>query len=179
MTDRMRLYLTWINRFDSALCIKVSRTSQYRLIRYWFRLVSRLGDGVFWYTLMVAILLNQGRSGFLPVLHIALTGLVATLLYKWLKGKTLRPRPYEVHQDVWLSGKPLDKFSFPSGHTLHSVAFSGITLAYFPMLAWLLIPFTVMVGMSRVILGLHYPSDVLAGAVIGATVSSLSIPLMF
>ena len=178
MTDRMRFYLTWIHHFDSNLCIKVSHSSQYRLIRYWFRLISRLGDGVFWYTLMAAILLVQRQDGLLPVLHIALTGLAGTLIYKWLKGKTLRPRPFEVHQDVWVTGKPLDKFSFPSGHTLHAVAFSGITLAYFPMLAWLLIPFTVMVGMSRVILGLHYPSDVLAGGALGALIASLSIGLM-
>ena len=178
MTDRVRFYLTLMHHFDSNLCIKVSHSSQYRLIRYWFRLISRLGDGVFWYTLMAAILLVQRQDGLLPVLHIALTGLAGTLIYKWLKGKTLRPRPFEVHQDVWVTGKPLDKFSFPSGHTLHAVAFSGITLAYFPMLAWLLIPFTVMVGMSRVILGLHYPSDVLAGGALGALIASLSIGLM-
>ena len=178
MTDRMRLYLTRMNRFDSALCVKVNHTSQYRLVRYWFRLMSRLGDGIFWYALMAAIVLVQDKNGLLPVLHIALTGLTGTLIYKWLKGKTLRPRPYQVHQDVWLTGKSLDKFSFPSGHTLHAVAFSGIALAYYPMLAWLLIPFTVMVGMSRVILGLHYPSDVLAGAVLGASISSLSIFLI-
>ena len=174
----MRLYLHWMQVLDSALCVRVSRTSRYRLVRYWFRLISRLGDGVFWYALMFAILVVQGKDGWLPVLHMASAGLMGTLLYKWLKGKTLRPRPYEVHQDVWLTGKPLDHFSFPSGHTLHAVAFSGIALAYYPMLAWLLIPFTVMVGMSRVILGLHYPSDVLAGAVIGASISSLSISLM-
>ena len=178
MTDRMRFYLTWMHHFDSSLCVKVSHSSQYRLIRYWFRFISRLGDGVFWYTLMAAILLVQRQAGLLPLLHIALTGSVGTLIYKWLKGKTLRPRPFEVHQDVWVTGKPLDKFSFPSGHTLHAFAFSGITLAYFPMLAWLLIPFTVMVSMSRVILGLHYPSDVLAGAALGALIASLSIGLM-
>lgn len=175
----MRLYLHWMHGLDSALCARVSRTSRYRLIRYWFRLISRLGDGIFWYALMAAILMVQGRDGLVPVLHMALTGLTATLLYKWLKGKTLRPRPYEVHQDVWLSGKPLDKFSFPSGHTLHAVAFCGVMLAYYPMLAWFVMSFTVMVGMSRVILGLHYPSDVLAGAVIGASISSLSIALIF
>ncbi|MGQ0442434.1 MAG: phosphatase PAP2 family protein [Methylophilaceae bacterium] len=179
MTSKMRLYLTRMNHFDSTLCIKVNHTSQYRLVRYWFRLMSRLGDGVFWYALLAAILVMQGEAAWLPLLHIACTGLTGTLIYKWLKGKTLRPRPYEVHQDVWLTGKPLDRFSFPSGHTLHAVAFSGVTLAYYPALAALVIPFSVMVGMSRVILGLHYPSDVLAGALIGALISAISIALIF
>ena len=174
---RVRLYLNRMHYYDGALCVKASHASQYRVIRDWFRLVSRLGDGAFWYAMMGVILLLKGKEGLIPVLHIAATGLIGTLIYKWLKGKTLRPRPYEVHQDVWLTGKPLDKFSFPSGHTLHAMAFSGVTLVYFPMLAWLLILFTTMVAMSRVVLGLHYPSDVLAGAAIGATISSLSISL--
>jgi undecaprenyl-diphosphatase len=164
---------------DSALCVTVSHTGQYRLIRNWFRMISRLGDGVFWYMLMLVILALQQNEGIKPVLHMLTAGLTGTMIYKWLKQKTLRPRPYQVRQDVLMSGKPLDYFSFPSGHTLHAVAFSGVALAYYPILTGLLIPFTVMVGMSRVILGLHYPSDVIAGALIGASISSLSIALMF
>jgi len=107
-----------------------------------------------------------------------LAGLVGTFLYKWLKGKTLRPRPYEVHQDVWLTGKPLDKFSFPSGHTLHAVVFSLVALSYYPELTIVVVPFTIMVGLSRVVLGLHYPSDVLAGALIGYIIMGLSFLLV-
>jgi membrane-associated phospholipid phosphatase len=57
---------------------------------------------------------------------------------------------------------PLDEFSFPSGHTLHAVSFTIVALAYYPWLAPLLVPFTAGVALSRVVLGLHYPSDVLA-----------------
>lgn len=160
---------------DARLCVRVNQTSQYRSVRWAFRLVSRLGDGVFWYTVMLGIVLSQGHAGLYPVMHMALTGLVGTLFYKWVKGKTLRPRPYEVHQDIWLTGRPLDRFSFPSGHTLHAVAFTVVALAYYPMLWSLLIPFAVLVAMSRVVLGLHYPSDVLAGATIGAAIASTSL----
>ncbi len=174
MTHRMALYLTRFNRLDSALCVRVNRTSQYRAVRNFFRLVSRLGDGVFWYAVMLGIVLTQGNAGIRPALHMALAGFAGTLLYKWLKGKTLRPRPYEVHQDIWLTGRPLDRFSFPSGHTLHAVAFCSVALTYYPTLAWLLLPFTALVAMSRVVLGLHYPSDVIAGACIGGLVAALS-----
>jgi undecaprenyl-diphosphatase len=179
MSNKMRLYLTRMNHFDSALCVKVSHTSQYRWVRDWFRLMSRLGDGVFWYTLLIGILLVKGEAAWLPVLHIAATGLSGTLVYKWLKGKTLRPRPYQVLQDVLLTGKPLDYFSFPSGHTLHAAAFACMTLAYYPSLAILVIPFSLMVAASRVVLGLHYPSDVLAGALIGTAMSIVSMQIMF
>lgn len=174
MPHKMAIYLHWMHRMDSSLCIRINRTSQNRWVRRFFRLVSRLGDGLFWYAVMLGILLGQGNAGLWPCVHMALVGLCGAAIYKWLKEKTLRPRPYEVHQDVWLTGIPLDRFSFPSGHTLHAAAFTAVALAYYPMLAWLLVPFAVMVGMSRVVLGLHYPSDVLAGAAIGLSLAAIS-----
>ena len=167
----MNQMLSRMQAIDSGLCVTVSHTSQYRVIRQWFRMISRLGDGVFWYALMLLILVTQQADGIKPVLHMLAAGLTGTLVYKWLKAKTLRPRPYQVRQDVLMSGKPLDHFSFPSGHTLHAVAFGLVALFYYPVLAIVLIPFIVMVGLSRVVLGLHYPSDVLAGAGIGYVIA--------
>ena len=178
MSNKMRFYLNRFQALDSALCVSVSHASQYRLVRAWFRVVSRLGDGVFWYALMLGILVIQQGDGIKPVLHMLAAGLTGTLIYKWLKHKTHRPRPYQVHQDVFVTGKPLDRFSFPSGHTLHAVAFGLVALFYFPLLAVILMPFMLMVAMSRVILGLHYPSDVLAGAAIGYTTAAISINLV-
>lgn len=178
MPHKMSLYLNRMSEWDSSLCIRVNRTSHNLWVRQWFRLISRLGDGIFWYTVMLGIVLTQGDAGVAPAIHMGLAGLAGTLVYKWLKGKTLRPRPYEVHQDIWLTGRPLDRFSFPSGHTLHAVAFCSVGLVYYPELTWLLLPFTVMVGMSRVILGLHYPSDVVAGAFIGGAIAALSFLLL-
>ena len=174
---RMNQMFNRMQAWDSALCVSVSHTSQYTLIRTWFRVISRLGDGMFWYALMLGILAAEQGEGVKPVLHMLAAGLTGTLLYKWLKHKTHRPRPYQVHQDVFVTGKPLDRFSFPSGHTLHAVAFGLVALFYFPLLAIILMPYIVMVGMSRVILGLHYPSDVLAGAAIGYVVAAISINL--
>lgn len=174
MSFKMRFYISRMHQFDSFLCIAVNHTSQYRLIRDFFRIVSRLGDGIFWYGLMAGIFILQGAEGLTPVTHMALAGLSGTLLYKWLKGKTLRPRPYEVHQDIWLTGTPLDKFSFPSGHTLHAVVFSLVAIGYYPLIAIFVVPFAILVGLSRVVLGLHYPSDVIAGALIGAIIARLS-----
>ena len=160
---------------DTTLCVQINRSSKNYAIKSIFRIISRLGDGVFWYSLMALMLISYGDSAINPVLHMLSAGLLGTLIYKWLKSTTLRPRPYEVHQDVWLTGRPLDKFSFPSGHTLHAVAFTVVGLFFYPELSLLLIPFTVLVGMSRVVLGLHYPSDVIAGASIGGLIATLFI----
>jgi undecaprenyl-diphosphatase len=140
-----------------------------------FRLVSRAGDGVFWYGLMLALLVRQGWDALPVVLHMIVAGLAGTLLYKWLKGVTERPRPYQACPAICCLTAPLDRFSFPSGHTLHAVVFSLVASAHYPALGWLVWPFTALVALSRLVLGLHYMSDVAAGAVLGATVAGLTL----
>ena len=96
-------------------------------------------------------------------------------MYKLLKRWTRRPRPFasDVRIRAWIA--PLDEFSFPSGHTLHAVAFSIVAVAHYPLLAVVLLPFTACVALSRVVLGLHYPSDVLAAIGIGSTLAAMSL----
>lgn len=164
--------------YDELLCLRLNRGARIRWVRSLFRLVSRLGDGVFWYVLMLWLLLSPEDRASLVVLHMAATGLACTALYKWLKARTSRPRPYQVNRAITCDAAPLDHFSFPSGHTLHAVAFSTVLLTYYPAFAWLVLPFSLLVALSRMVLGLHYPSDVLAGGAIGILVSSLSLALL-
>jgi undecaprenyl-diphosphatase len=168
----------WLAHQDERLCVSINRAAAVWWVRGFFRAVSRLGDGAFWYTLMAWLLAWHGSAALGAVIHMALTGLVCTVLYKWLKARTSRPRPYRVNAAIRRGGEPLDEFSFPSGHTLHAVAFAMVGLAYFPSLAPIVVPFTMLVALSRVLLGLHYPSDVLAGVVIGAIVASASLLLV-
>lgn len=162
--ERLRLW-------DHDLCIRFNFAVRIVPVRWAFRVVSRLGDGIFWYALMLVLLAAGGTQSLIPVARMVATGLVCTLVYKWLKSKTSRPRPFAVVNAVRAGADPLDAFSFPSGHTLHAVAFSIVAIAFYPMLAWLLVPFTILVAASRVVLGLHYPSDVLAGAALGALIA--------
>ena len=163
-----------VSHWEETLCLRFNRASHFRLVRNALRIVSRLGDGVFWYSLMACLLIWFGKSALLPVTHMILAGLTCTLLYKWLKAKTSRPRPYQVNREIILGTNPLDPYSFPSGHTLHAVAFTIVLLGYYPAMAWLAVPFTALVALSRVVLGLHYPSDVLAGALISTLVAGAS-----
>ena len=146
-------------------------------VRRFFAAISRLGDGVFWYGLMLLLIALDGVDGLLASTHMAATGAVALTLYKGLKRWTRRPRPYAAHPRIRAWVAPLDEFSFPSGHTLHAVAFSVVALAHYPWLAPLLVPFALCVALSRVVLGLHYPSDVLAATAIGTALAWLSIQL--
>nr|MBH1361841.1 phosphatase PAP2 family protein [Stenotrophomonas maltophilia] len=147
---------------EARWCRRANHYCRRRRVRRLFAVIGRLGDGVFWYVLMAALVVLDGFDGLRASVHMAATGLAALLLYKVLKRWTRRPRPYAADLRIRAWVAPLDEFSFPSGHTLHAVSFTIVALAYYPWLAPLLVPFTLGVALSRVVLGLHYPSDVLA-----------------
>ena len=160
---------------EHAWCLRVNRWGGRRSVRAYFRAVSRLGDGALWIAVAAVLIAAGGARGQLALLHMALVGGLSTLLYKRLKHWLRRPRPFAVDGRIraWIA--PLDEFSFPSGHTLHAVAFSIVAIAHYPALAFLLVPFTACVAVSRVVLGLHYPSDVLAAFGIGSALASISL----
>lgn len=162
---------------DAGWCLRANRLGEGTGVRRFFASISRLGDGVFWYLLMAVLIAFDGMAGLAASAHLAVTGIIALALYKLLKRWTRRPRPFasDVRIRAWVA--PLDEFSFPSGHTLHAVAFSLVAIAHYPALAFLLVPFTLCVAASRVVLGLHYPSDVLAAVGIGSGLAAISLSL--
>lgn len=172
--DSPNLPLRW-RASEAAWCLRVNALGTRGTVRRLFAVVSRLGDGVFWYALMAAMVLFDGLDGLVAAAHLLATGAISLALYKAIKRWTRRPRPFasDVRIRAWVA--PLDEFSFPSGHTLHAVAFTIVALAYYPALAWLLVPFSAAVAASRVVLGLHYPSDVLAATALGGALASLAL----
>jgi undecaprenyl-diphosphatase len=169
-----------IDRFDLAeyrLCREFNRGAGRRGFGRLMRTASRLGDGVLWYLLMAALPLIYGMRALRPVTIMAATGLVGLLIYKALKRTLQRERPFIRHPGITLAMPPLDRYSFPSGHTLHAVCFSWQAVAHFPVLAWVLVPSAALIATSRVVLGLHYPSDVIAGAAVGAALGSIGVAL--
>lgn len=170
-----RLSLHRINAYDTALCLRFNRACRWPAVLRFFRAVSRVGDGGIWYVLMALLPVLHGPAGWHASLRLVLAGGLGVVIYKWLKVRTLRPRPYQVYSAITAGTAPLDQFSFPSGHTLHAASFTWIACSAFPELTAMLVPLAVLVGLSRPILGLHYPSDVLAGAGLGVLVGRLVV----
>lgn len=162
---------TRILDLDLKGCLYLNHFSHRQNIALFFKVISRLGDGAFWYTMLFIFWVMQGIAYSLQILYLLVGSSLGTSIYKLLKTKTTRPRPYQVHQVIHLGERPLDHFSFPSGHTLHAVMATLVFGYIQPVLLLLMLPFTVLVALSRMVLGLHYPTDVLVGALIGATVA--------
>lgn len=165
--------------FEERTCRYWNRISRRPLWSLVFKAASRLGNGVFWYVLMIALAVGHGAWGLETAIRMAATGLACTLVYKAIKVTFRRPRPYTVLPGLNAEVLPLDRFSFPSGHTMHACTFTVVACDAFPSLAWVLVPFTTAVALSRVVLGLHYASDVAAGALLGTTLGALAHGLRF
>ena len=163
--------------FELALCQKMNRLGHMRAIRLFFKGVSRLGDGVFWYTLAFCLPFTTGIEGVFAIAHIFTAALVCVFIYSQLKNRLVRQRPFISFPDIMAHTAPLDKYSFPSGHTMNAVNFAILFSWFFPALLWVVVPFAVLVGASRVILGMHYPTDVTVGALLGMIISYGSILL--
>lgn len=172
--SRLDATLGRVQRCDERLCLWMNGAARHAPLLQAFRAVSWLGDGVVWYALMLGLLVRQGAEGVPAVLHMIVVGAVCTTTYRMLKRGTSRPRPYQVMPAVAAGAAPLDAYSFPSGHTLHAVAFTMVAASHYPALAPALALFAGLTAVSRVVLGLHYPSDVAAGALIGGAIAGTS-----
>jgi len=176
--SRVAVLFNRVDAVEYKLCMHMNRGCRVTMVRKFFAIISRLGDGIFWYTLMGLFALLQGLPGMYLSLRMAVAGVTGLVLYKVLKSRLVRERPYINFASLTAGTQPLDRYSFPSGHTLHAVGFTVLICSSYPQLGWLCIPFAALVATSRVVLGLHYPSDVLAGASIGATVAFVTMRLL-
>lgn len=160
------------------ICLACTQWIADSAILHLFRSISRIGDGVIWYALILGIAVLGGERGRQAALHMALVGLLAAALYRVLKRWTRRPRPFRSHDGIVAHIAPLDEYSFPSGHTLHAVSFSLVAIAWYPSLLPVLAPLALLIAISRVVLGLHYPSDVIVAMLIGAGLAEGSIAIV-
>lgn len=172
--SRANLPFRRADELELRACLQAIDWSRRQGLTPAFQMISRLGDGVFWYTLIALIAL------FEPTLaaFYALTGLACTCIYKTLKHGLVRERPFITHASIQSQAPTLDRYSFPSGHTLHAVCFTTLLTGTLPAIGLAVLPFTILVAASRVTLGLHYPSDVAAGAAIGGLIGFTGLSLV-
>jgi len=173
----MEAVIGYFDELEAHACRRINRLSRHAGMRSLFVVVSRLGDGGFWLATGLAVLVLDGVDALPGLVQMTLTGAAGILIYKSLKERLVRERPYVRHGEILCATAPLDRYSFPSGHTLHAVSFTVLLGHAEPVVLPVVLPFAVLVAASRVILGLHYPTDVAVGAIIGALLAVASLLL--
>jgi undecaprenyl-diphosphatase len=130
---------------------------------------TRGGDGALWYSLLVVVLLFGGDERFAAAGSASLAVSLGIGLFLGLKRLTNRRRPCEIQTHCWSTLLPPDQFSFPSGHTITAFAFCIPMVLHYPQLTPGLLFCAFSIGLSRILLGMHFLSDVVAGAILGST----------
>ena len=155
---------------DRILMRRVNQWAAPNWIRKWTLAASRGGDGWLWSVIGLIVLCFGGERRFdaLEAGFIAVCSGLATFFI--LKPMTGRERPCAVEPHCWAILLPPDRFSFPSGHTITAFAVAvSIGLSYPALIVGLLFC-ALSVAASRILLGLHYLSDVMAGIAIGTAI---------
>lgn len=167
----------FINSRDYRLMRRVNRWHAPRWIRLWAICATRGGDGWLWYGIAALILIFGGPERIAAVASAAVSATAGVGIFMSLKKATHRRRPCHIEPHAWAKLLPPDQFSFPSGHTITAFAFAVPFSLFYPHLAVALFFCAFSISTSRILLGMHFLSDVLVGAFIGSILGYCSFLL--
>jgi undecaprenyl-diphosphatase len=152
---------------DHKLMRRINNWSAPRWVRLGALVATRSGDGWLWYLVGLCILLFGGERRFTAVAAAGSAAIIGIGLFKVLKKISGRKRPCEIEPHCWATLLPPDQFSFPSGHTITACSVAVTLGAFYPILIPLLAFCAFCIAISRILLGMHFLSDVVVGAFIG------------
>jgi len=152
---------------DHRLMRKVHRWRAPRWFRILMIMMTRLGDGWLWYSIGLILVIFGGAQRFLAIGAAAVAAAAGILLFRTLKHASRRKRPCEIEPHCWSLVLPPDRYSFPSGHSITAFAVAVSVGMFYPDLQAVLLLVALLIASSRIILGMHFLSDVLAGSTIG------------
>jgi undecaprenyl-diphosphatase len=136
---------------------------------------TRMGDGWLWYSLGAILLALGGSRGYEAVGAAGSAAIAGIFVFKALKKLSRRQRPCQLEPHCWSKVLPPDQFSFPSGHTMTAFSIALVVSFFYPGLEGPLYFLAASIAVSRVVLGMHFLSDVLAGAVLGSALGVASV----
>ncbi|MFM8330690.1 MAG: phosphatase PAP2 family protein [Candidatus Methylumidiphilus sp.] len=163
-----------IHSYDVSVFTWVMRRKSQKFLVACARGLSKTGDGYLYLVLALGLLWTQGADEMRLLSCMALALLMERPLYFVLKNVCRRDRP-PVVLNIKSFIVPSDRFSFPSGHTSAAFLMATLLAWYLPFWVPALFAWAVLVGMARVVLGVHFPTDTLIGAVMGSSAALLSM----
>src|ERR1700721_2334554 len=154
---------------DHRLMREIHRWRAPRWFRILMIMMTRLGDGWLWYSVGLILLVFGGSQKFWAIGAATAAAAAGIFLFRTLKHASRRKRPCEIEPHCWAAILPPDKYSFPSGHSITAFAVAMSIGLFYPQLEICLLVAALLIAASRIILGMHFLSDVIAGSAIGAT----------
>jgi len=174
----LQITLSWVASRDHRVMVRLNHWRPPKWLRMWMLAATRGGDGGLWYALGLAIALYGGPQRFRALLAATLAVAAGVALFLELKRLFRRKRPCALEPHCWAELLPPDQFSFPSGHTITAFAVTAALAGFYPEMLPGLIFCAISIAASRVVLGMHFLSDVLAGAALGVTLGALAAALV-
>lgn len=172
----MNTFLQSVQNLDGEILLQIQQHLRTDMLTPLMKFVTFLGNGGWFWILCAVVLLaipKTRKTGYAAVLSLIFGVIVTNLL---LKNIVARPRPFaEIEALIPLIAKPTD-FSFPSGHTTASFAVALVMLRMLPKKIGIpAVVLAALVAFSRLYLGVHYPTDVLAGFVVALMGSTVAV----
>lgn len=164
---------------DQRLMRRVNGWTPPQWMRLWMLAATRGGDGWLWYAMALVVVLAGGRERVRAIGAAAIAVSASIVLFLWLKRTCGRKRPCELAPHCWATLLPPDQFSFPSGHAITAFSIAISLGMFYPALLGGLLFCAASVALSRILLGMHFLSDVLAGAALGSILGYTAAALLF
>ena len=174
MTEETHFFqdkLPKINAWDEKTIWYIFKTYKSETTRKWAKIISFAGDPRLWGIILPVLGIYGLIIQDMSLTIVFLMGFLQSYaIYYVFKKGIKRPRPFVVLPDIQRLDKTGHGYSFPSGHTHHSIILVGLLwLSFYPKPAGILILFaySLAIGFSRMISGCHYPSDIIFAVIEG------------
>jgi len=163
----VKSFFLYLGNLDSRLCVIVSTYTGKRYLDKSMYYITRSGDGPLYAIVALLMLIFAFDTGFLFLVAGSLAFVIEIVIQKLIKHKVKRQRPGASVKGIRFLVSPPDQFSFPSGHTAGAFIMGVLTLYFFPFLTIPVFMWAGLMGFSRIYNGVHFPTDVFAGALLG------------